>query len=59
MITIMLQVQLRQCVMGDPCWNSTSGIPTRVTCDMLPQWYSIMEASEIVTPAGVAQLVEH
>ena len=36
--------------MGDLCWNSTSGVPTRVTHDAKRQWYSITEAFQIVTP---------
>ena len=49
MITSMLQVPLRLCVMGDLCWNSTTGVPTWVTHDAKPQWYSITEAFQIIT----------
>ena len=52
MITSMLEVPLRLCVMGDPCWNSTSGVPTWVTHDTKPQRHSITEASQIVTPVS-------
>ena len=50
MITSTLEVPLRLCVMGDPCWNSTSGVPTWVTHDAKPQRHSITEAFQIVTP---------
>ena len=39
--------------MGDLCWNSTSGVPRWVTRDAKPQWYSITEAFQIVTPASI------
>ena len=56
MITSMLQVPPRLCVMGDLCWNSTSGVPTRVTHDAKPRWYFITEAFQIVTPGKMNEL---
>ena len=52
MITSTLEVPLRLCVIGDPCWNNTSGVPTWVTCDAKPQRHSITEAFQIVTPGS-------
>ena len=30
--------------MGDSCWNTTGAVPTQVTHDAKPRWYSITEA---------------